>query len=53
MKKYRVKVNGVTYEHRATEASRFTDPKGHDSCINVWVDETGAVTEIDWSTYTG
>ena len=46
-------VNGVTYEHRATEASLFTDPKGHDSCINVWVDETGTVTEIDWSTYTG
>ncbi|MBR2797199.1 MAG: SH3 domain-containing protein [Clostridia bacterium] len=46
-------VNGVTYEHRATEASLFTDAKGHDSCINVWVDETGTVTEIDWSTYTG
>lgn len=46
-------VNGVAYEHRATEASLFTDPKGHDSCINVWVDESGAVTEIDWSTYTG
>ena len=46
-------VNGVTYEHRATEASLFTDAKGHDSCINVWVDETGTVTEVDWSTYTG
>ncbi|MBR3274537.1 MAG: SH3 domain-containing protein [Clostridia bacterium] len=46
-------VNGVTYEHTATEASLFTDAKGHDSCINVWVDETGTVTEIDWSTYTG
>ena len=46
-------VNGVTYEHRATEASLFADPRGHDSCINVWVDETGAVTEVDWSTYTG
>ena len=46
-------VNGVTYEHRATEASLFTDAKGHDSCITVWVDETGTVTEIDWSTYTG
>jgi len=46
-------VNGVTYEHRATEASLFTNAKGHDSCINVWVDETGTVTEIDWSTYTG
>lgn len=46
-------LNGVTYEHRSTEASLFTDPNGHDSCINVWVDENGAVTEIDWSTYTG
>lgn len=46
-------MNGVTYEHRATAASLFTDAKGHDSCINVWVDETGTVTEIDWSTYTG
>jgi len=46
-------VNGVTYEHRATEASLFTDPQGHDSCINVWVSDSGAVTEIDWSTYTG
>lgn len=46
-------VNGVTYEHRATGASLFTDPKGHDSCINVWVNDNGAVTEIDWSTYTG
>ena len=46
-------VNGITYEHKATGASLFTDPNGHDSCINVWVDETGTVTEIDWSTYTG
>lgn len=46
-------VNSVTYEHRATGASLFTDPKGHDSCINVWVNDNGAVTEIDWSTYTG
>ncbi len=46
-------VNGVTYEHRATGASLFTDPKGHDSCINVWVNDNGAVTEIDWSSYTG
>jgi len=46
-------LNGFTYEHRATGASLFTDPKGHDSCINVWVDEAGTVTEIDWSTYTG
>ena len=46
-------VNGVTYEHRATGVSLFTDPKGHDSCINVWVNDGGTVTEIDWSTYTG
>ena len=46
-------VNGVAYEHRATGVSLFTDPKGHDSCINVWVNDGGTVTEIDWSTYTG
>lgn len=46
-------VNGITYEHKATGASLFTDPNGHDSCINVWVSDNGAVTEIDWSTYTG
>lgn len=46
-------VNGVTYEHKANALSLFTDPKGHDSCINVWVDEGGTVTEIDWSSYTG
>ena len=50
---YMESVNGVTYEHRATEASLFTDARGHDSCINVWVDESGTVTEVDWSTYTG
>ncbi len=50
---YMESMNGFTYEHRATAASLFTDPKGHDSCINVWVDGTGVVTEIDWSTYTG
>ena len=46
-------VNGVTYEHKANALSLFTDPNGHDSCINVWVDESGTVTEIDWSSYTG
>lgn len=50
---YYESVNGVTYEHKASERSRFTDPNGHDSCINVWVDENDAVTEIDWSSYTG
>lgn len=46
-------VNGIAYEHKATGASLFTDPNGHDSCINVWVSDNGTVTEIDWSTYTG
>ena len=46
-------INGVTYEHKANALSLFTDPNGHDSCINVWVDESGTVTEIDWSSYTG
>ena len=50
---YIASMNGFTYGHRATEASRFTDEHGHDSCINVWVDENDVVTEIDWSTYTG
>lgn len=45
--------NGVTYEHRADEAAAYVDENGHDSCINLWVDEDGVVTEIDWSTYTG
>ena len=50
---YVASMNGFTYEHRATPASLFTDGNGHDSCINVWVDESDTVTEIDWSTYTG
>ena len=37
-------MNGVTYEHRATEASLFTDAKGHDSCINVWVGQSVTLT---------
>ncbi len=45
--------NGVTYGHRGTEASHFVDDEGHDSCINLWVDEDNIVTEIDWSSYTG
>ena len=45
--------NGVTYEHRGTEASHFVDGNGHDSCINLWVNDDNVVTEIDWSTYTG
>ena len=45
--------NGITYEHRATEASAFADDDGHDSCINLSLDGNGMVTGIDWSTYTG
>lgn len=45
---------GVTYEHRGDAASGFfVDENGHDSCINLWIDEDNVVTEIDWSTYTG
>ncbi len=45
---------GVTYEHRGDAASGFfVDANGHDSCINLWIDEDNVVTEIDWSTYTG
>lgn len=44
---------GLTYEHRGDAASGFfVDENGHDSCINLWVDEDNVVTEIDWSTYT-
>lgn len=50
---YVASMNGVSYEHRGTEDSTFIDEQGHDSVINVWVDEDNIVTEIDWSTYTG
>ena len=46
--------NGVTYEHRAAADSPFfVDANGHDSCINLWVNDENIITEIDWSTYTG
>lgn len=46
--------NGVTYEHRAEADSPFyVDANGHDSCINLWVNDENIITEIDWSTYTG
>lgn len=46
--------NGVTYEHRAAaDGPFFVDDNGHDSCINLWVDDENIITEIDWSTYTG
>ena len=44
---------GATFEHRGTEMSGFVDANGHDSCINVRVDENDTVTMLDWSTYTG
>lgn len=50
---YQESLTGFTYEHKATEASLYTDDNGHDSCINVWLDDNDAVSEIDWSTYTG
>ena len=46
-------VNGLTYEHKAAADAPFADANGHDSCINLWVDENNIITEIDWSTYTG
>ena len=45
--------NGIAYEHRAVDGVYFSDANGHDSVINVWVNEENVVTEIDWSTYTG
>lgn len=45
--------NGIAYEHRAKDGVYFSDADGHDSVINVWVNEENVVTEIDWSTYTG
>ena len=44
---------GLAYEHRAQDNVFFSDANGHDSIINVWVNDAGVVTEIDWSTYTG
>jgi len=45
--------NGITYEHIGSEDSLYVDEQGHDSCINLWIDESNLVREIDWSTYTG
>ena len=50
---YVASMNGVTYEHRGDDTSPFVDANGHDSCINLWVNDDDIVTEIDWSTYTG
>lgn len=45
--------NGLAYEHKAQDGVYFSDANGHDSVINVWVNDEDVVTEIDWSTYTG
>lgn len=45
-------MNGIVYEHRAQSNAGFVDENGHDSCINLWM-QNGVVSEIDWSTYTG
>lgn len=50
---YVASMNGLTYEHRGGEGSVFVDANGHDSCVNLWLDDDNIVTEIDWSTYTG
>lgn len=51
---YSESANGITYEHRAAADSPFyVDANGHDSCINLWVNDANVITEIDWSTYTG
>lgn len=39
------------FEHPSGENS-FVDVDGYDSCINMYIAD-GAVTEMDWSTYTG
>ena len=38
---------------KAADNVYFSDANGHDSVINVWVNDENVVTEIDWSTYTG
>lgn len=50
---YMASEDGATFEHRGTEMSLFTDADGHDSCINLNVDENNVITMIDWSSYTG
>ena len=46
-------LEGVTYAHRGAENSHYVNEQGHDSCVNLSVDENNLVTEIDWSSYTG
>jgi len=41
----------IGFEHPATEASPV-NVNGYDSCINLYTDTDGRITEIDWSTYT-
>ena len=45
-------MNGIVYEHKAHPNAGFVDENGHDSCVNLWLQD-GVVSEIDWSTYTG
>lgn len=45
--------NGISYEHKAANDAVFADVDGHDSIINLWVNDEDVITEIDWSTYTG
>ena len=45
--------NGMTYMHRGTEQSLYVNGEGYDSCVNLWVNDEGVITEIDWSTFTG
>lgn len=44
--------NAIVYEHKAAPDAWYVDEAGHDSCINLWLQD-GVVSEIDWSTYTG
>lgn len=45
-------MNGIVYEHKAHPNAGYVDENGHDSCVNLWLQD-GVVGEIDWSTYTG
>ena len=41
----------IGFEHPAT-ASSTANVNGYDSCINLYTDTDGRITEIDWTTYT-
>lgn len=42
----------LVFEHRGQENSLYVNEEGHDSCVNLYL-ENGLVKEIDWSSYTG